>query len=359
MEFTEKLTALANKIKQQKSAIRTEEGTKTAFILPFIGQVLGYDIFDPTEVVPEFTADVGIKKGEKVDYAIIHNGELQILIEAKQVNEELSIHHSAQLFRYFATTTAKIAILTNGQIYKFYTDLDSPNKMDEKPFLEINLLELDDIVIPELKKLTKNDFDVDSVLNSAGELKYLNEIKKILGLQLLNPDEDFIRVFISRVYDGQITQKVREQFLPLVTKAFSQFINDRINARLKSAMTGEMTEVKIPSSNTKDEKHSDIEEDNGIDTTIDEVEGFNIVKAIVRKHVDASKIFGRDTKSYFGILLDDNNRKPICRLHFNRAQKYIEVFNDQKEGTRHPIERIDEIFNFEDDLVKTALSYSE
>lgn len=293
-----------------------------------------------------------------MDYAIIHNGELQILIEAKQVSEELSIHHSAQLFRYFATTTAKIAILTNGQIYKFYTDLDSPNKMDEKPFLEINLLELDDIVIPELKKLTKNDFDVDSVLSSAGELKYLNEIKKILGLQLLNPDEDFMRVFISRVYDGQITQKVRDQFLPLVTKAFSQFINDRINARLKSAMTGEMVEIKaIPM--TSNDHVVESENDNGIETTIDEVEGFNIVKAIVRKHVDASKIFGRDTKSYFGILLDDNNRKPICRLHFNRSQKYIEIFNEQKEGTRHPIERVDEIFNFEDALVKTALSYSE
>lgn len=357
MDFTEKITALSNKIRQQKSSIQTEEATKTAFLLPFIGQVLGYDIFNPLEVIPEFTADVGIKKGEKVDYAIQHDGQLQILIEAKNISEELSVQHSAQLFRYFATTTAKIAILTNGQCYKFYTDLDNPNKMDEKPFLEVDLLELDDIVIPELKKLTKSNFDVESVLNSAGELKYLNEIKKILGLQLKNPDEDFIRVFISRVYDGQITQKVRDQFLPLVTKAFSQFINDRINTRLKSAMSREVDITAIDLPNTGEIE--DEVDDSGIETTIEEVEGFNIVKAIVRKKVDVSRVIARDTKSYFGILLDDNNRKPICRLHFNRAQKYIEIFDEEKKGVRHPIESLDEIFSFEEALIKTALSYEE
>lgn len=355
MDFTEKITALSNKIKQQKAAIQTEEATKTAFLLPFIGQVLGYDIFNPLEVIPEFTADVGIKKGEKVDYAIHHDGQLQILIEAKKINEELSIHHSAQLFRYFATTTAKIAILTNGQCYKFYTDLDNPNKMDEKPFLEVDLLEIDDVVIQELKKLTKSNFDVESVLSSAGELKYLNEIKKVLGMQLKSPDEDFIRVFISRVYEGQITQKVRDQFLPLVTKAFSQFINDRINTRLKSAMTGEV-EVSV---NVAENEETESVEDTGIDTTIEEIEGFNIIKAIVRKSIDVSRVVARDTKSYFGVLLDDNNRKPICRLHFNRAQKYIEIFDQDRKGERHPIEKLDDLFAFEDVLIQTALSYED
>lgn len=357
MEFTEKLTALSGKIRQQKDSIQTEEATKTAFLLPFIGQVLGYDIFDPSEVIPEYTADVGIKKGEKVDYAIMHNGELQILIEAKKINEDLSVHHSAQLFRYFTTTTAKLAILTNGQIYKFYTDLDSPNKMDEKPFLEIDLLELDDLAISELRKLAKNNFDVESVLNSAGELKYLNAIKKILGAQLKEPEDDFMRVFISRVYDGQITQKVREQFSPLIIKAFSQFINDRINARLKSAMAGDVEVKPVLSSDATETQEDDQDKDDGIVTTLEEIEGFNIVKAIVRKHIDPNKIVARDTKSYFGILYDDNNRKPICRLHFNRAQKYIETFDENKESVRHPITSVDEIFDFEDQLVAVALSY--
>lgn len=351
MEFIEKLTSLSNKIKQQKNLIQTEEATKTAFILPFIGQVLGYDIFDPTEVIPEFTADVGVKKGEKVDYAIVNGDEIQILIEAKKVNEELNVNHSSQLFRYFTTTTAKIAILTNGQHYKFYTDLDSPNKMDAKPFLEVDLLEIDEITIPELRKLTKANFDVESIISSAGELMYLGQIKKILGAQLKEPEDDFLRVFISKIYDGQITQKVKDQFLPIAVKAFSQFINDQINARLKSAMSRDAQPV------VQDTKEITEEADDGIVTTIDEIEGFNIVKAIIRKHVNVEHITGRDTKSYFGILYDDNNRKPVCRLHFNRAQKYIEIFNEDKEGTRHPIESLNDIFNFEDDLIKTATSY--
>ncbi len=351
MEFSDKLSSLSNKIKQQKDIIQTEEATKTAFILPFIGQVLGYDIFDPSEVIPEFTADVGTKKGEKVDYAIVNGDEIQILIEAKKIKDDLNVSHSSQLFRYFTTTTAKIAILTNGQHYKFYTDLESPNKMDTKPFLEIDLLEIDPITIHELQKLTKSNFDVDSIVNSASELMYLGQIKKILSSQLRTPDDDFLRVFISRIYDGQITQKVKEQFLPITVKAFSQFINDQVNSRLKSALTRETA------SEQEDQEKIEVIDDNGIVTTEEETEGFNIIKAIIRKYIDINRVVGRDTKSYFGILYDDNNRKPICRLHFNRSQKYIELFNSEKIGTRYPIDTLNDIFSFEDQLVATAKSY--
>lgn len=171
MEFEDKLATLAAKVEQQKNAIQTEEATKTAFIMPFIQAVLGYDVFDPTEVVPEFTADVGTKKGEKVDYAICKDGQVQILIECKKLGDNLNINHAAQLYRYFSVTSARIAILTNGQVYKFFTDLDAPNKMDEKPFLVLDLLDIDDHAVPELKKLTKPAFDVESIINAAGELK--------------------------------------------------------------------------------------------------------------------------------------------------------------------------------------------
>lgn len=355
MEFEEKIASLAKKVQQQTNAILTEEATKTAFIMPFIHMVLGYDIFNPTEVIPEFTADVGTKKGEKVDYAIVNNGEVQILIEAKKIGEELNIKYASQLYRYFSVTTAKIAVLTNGQVYKFYTDLDAPNKMDEKPFLVLDILDIDDHVLPELKKITKPNFDVESIVNAAGELKYVSMIKKILASQIANPDEDFIKFFACRIYDGPITQKVREQFTPLAKKAFAQFINDQINDRLKSAMSGavDATEVKAD----KNEQESQ-EEDDGIITTVEEIEGFNIVKAIVRSVVDAKRIIGRDTKSYFGVLLDDNNRKPICRLHFNRTQKYIGIFDENKEEARNPIDSLDDIFKFEEQLKKTAASYS-
>ena len=107
MEFAERLAALALKVKNQREAIQTEEATKNAFIMPFISTILGYDVFNPLEVVPEFTADVGVKKGEKIDYAIMRDGEVQILIECKKSTEPLKIEHASQLFRYFAVTEHK------------------------------------------------------------------------------------------------------------------------------------------------------------------------------------------------------------------------------------------------------------
>ncbi len=358
MDFSERLLSVSKRVSQQADIIETEEATKTALIMPFIHQVLGYDVFNPTEVIPEFTADVGVKKGEKIDYAIVDNSEIAILIEAKKIGEDLNDQHASQLFRYFGTTAAKIAILTNGRFYRFYTDLDAPNKMDSKPFLELDLLDIDAHIVPEIKKLTKANFDVDSVVNAAGELKYLSQLKNLLERQIKDPADEFIRFCINNVYGGIITQKVREQFTPLIQKAMIQFIDDRVNNRLKSALAQQ-----TDSSTNKDaveEKVSNEEisiPEGDIVTTVEEIEGFNIVKAIARKHIEVDRITYRDTKSYFGILLDDNNRKPICRLHFNRPQKYIGIFDENKVEERHPINNLNEIFTFEEQLVRTALGY--
>lgn len=336
MEFFEKLTSLAAKVRLQGPAIQTEEATKNAFVMPFINTVLGYDVFDPQEVMPEFVCDIGTKKGEKIDYAIMKDGEVQILIECKKIGESLSINHASQLFRYFHVTSARISILTNGQVYRFFTDLDAPNKMDEKPFLELDLLDIDEYSVPELIKLTKSAFDVDSIINAAGELKYVSQLKKLIGAQVSKPEDDFVKFFASRVYEGVITQKVREQFYELTRKALAQFLNDQINDRLKSAMSGTiqpiMTSMPVTNSANADTQDRD-ESGDKILTTLEELEGYHIVRALVRSVVDAKRIVQRDTQSYFGILLDDNNRKPICRLHFNRSQKYLGIFDEEKNET--------------------------
>ncbi|MBV4503918.1 type I restriction enzyme HsdR N-terminal domain-containing protein [Pseudomonas sp. BW13M1] len=357
MEFVERLNAMAAKVNQLASSIQTEEATKTAFIMPFIHSVLGYDVFDPSEVVPEYVCDVGTKKGEKIDYAILKDGEIQILIETKKIGEPLNINHASQLFRYFHVTTARISILTNGRHYRFFTDLDAPNKMDEKPFLEIDLLDIDEHVIPELQKLTKSAFDVDSIINAAGELKYVGQIKRVIASQFSQPDDDFIKFFASRVYDGVITQKVREQFSLLTRKAASQFLNDQINDRLKSAMSGVSYPTPAEKVVTETQSESSDSAEDRIQTTMDELEGFHIVKAIVRTTVDSKRVIHRDTQSYFGILLDDNNRKPITRLHFNRSQKYIGIFDKDKNETRHPINSLDDIYEFADQLRDTVGYY--
>lgn len=357
MEFTERLNALSTKIRQQIEVINTEEATKTAFVMPFIHNVLGYDVFDPSEVTPEFVCDIGTKKGEKIDYAIMKNNDVQILIECKKIGEPLHINHASQLFRYFHVTNARISILTNGQIYRLYTDLDAPNKMDEKPFLEVDLLDIDENVIPELKKLTKSSFDLESIINAAGELKYVSQIKRILHTQLNNPEDDFVKFFASRVYDGMLTQKVRESFQNLTKKAASQYINDQVNERLKSAITGITPAVVEAPTETQQSEDDEQKDESEIITTLEELEGFHIVKAITRAVLEAPRITHRDTKSYCGILVDDNNRKPLCRLHFNRTQKYIGLFDLEKNETRHPISTVDDIYSFADILKATAALY--
>lgn len=362
MEFLESLSALATKVRQQSSSINTEEATKNAFVMPFIKNVLGYDVFDPQEVVPEYVCDIGTKKGEKIDYAILKDGQIQMLIECKKIGEPLNVNHASQLFRYFHVTTARISILTNGQVYKFFTDLDAPNKMDEKPFLELDLMDIDEHSVPELNKLTKSTFDVESIISAAGELKYIGQIKREIATQFASPGDEFLRFFTTRVYDGTITARVREQFQPLLEKAISQYTADLVNDRLKSAITGVSATMPImvntpsPVATTAQVEHTagDEEDEVRVVTTDEEMEGYFIVKSIIRPVVESSRIGHRDTQSYFGILLDDNNRKPVCRLHFNRGQKYLGILDQEKKETRHPLANLDEIYGFSEALIEAT-----
>lgn len=366
MDTAERLASLANKIAQQRASIETEEATKNAFVMPFISLILGYDVFNPNEVVPEFTADVGTKRGEKIDYAIVKDKEVQILIECKKIGAPLTLNHASQLFRYFAVANARIAILTDGNEYHFYTDLDAPNRMDEKPFLVLDLSDLDETLIPELQKLTKDTFDIDSIINAAEELKYIGELKRVLAAQFASPDADWVKFLTARVYDGSITQKVRDQFGLLVRKASTQFLSDQVNDRIKAALGGagytmRRDDASVSSSEASEHvaeaSTRDAADEDGITTTLEEIEAFQIVRAIACSEVKPHRIAQRDTKSYFGVLLDDNNRKPIARIHFNTSQRYIGLFDAEKVETRHPIESIDEIYGFADQIRRTVHYY--
>lgn len=362
MDFLEKLAALSAKIQSQRSVIKTEEATKNAFIMPFISGVLGYDVFNPLEVVPEYTADVGIKRGEKIDYAIMRDGEIQILIECKRSDGELKIEHASQLFRYFAVTNARIAVLTNGEVYQFYTDLDSPNRMDAKPYLVLDLNDVDESLIPELQKLTKADFDLDAVISSAEELKYVGQLKRAIGALFRDPEDDWVKYLTTKVYEGAFTQKVREQFRGLVAKASRQFLTDQVNERLKTALgqtNGALLSDSVAASAVASSTAVEANLDDGdvVVTTHEETQGFQIVQAILCKDIKVSRVVARNSKSYFAIILDDNNRKPLARLHFNRSQKYIGTFDAAKAETRHAIGSIEDLYNFADTLRETVNNY--
>ena len=361
MDFIDEIKALAARIPKQMEHLQTEEATKNALIMPFIN-ALGYNVFDPTEVMPEFTADVGIKKGEKVDYAIMKDGKPIILFECKRASANLAGEQASQLFRYFTATDARFGVLTNGILYQFYSDLEEPNKMDLKTFLEFNMQDIDEAVVGELKKFTKATFDLSEMVETANELKYTSGIKRILSEEMRNPSEDFVRFFAVKVYSGRMTQTVRDQFTQITKQAFQHFINDRISDRLKSALERE-AEPPGETQSVPDEQATDngygVRDDRGIITTKDEHEGYLIVKAILREIVAPDRVAMRDTKNYCGILLDDNNRKPICRLHFNTSQKYLGLFDEERNEERISIEGLDDIFQYGERLKNMVRLYAD
>lgn len=350
MDLIDRIAEISKRITSLSRNLETEEATKNALIMPFI-QSLGYDVFNPMEVIPEFTTDHGVKKGEKVDYAVKKDNEIIMLFECKKYGAELSPNHASQLFRYFSVSDARFGVITNGQKYMFFTDLEKPNQMDQKPFFVIDLLKYEKHEIEELKKFTKSAFNLDDILNTASDLKYTSEVKKILNHELESPSDEFIRFFASKIYSGRLTQSVMDQFRQIVKNARKQFINEKINERLESALTSR-TEDK----NLNEDLENDLISKDGIETTQEEIDAFNAVKGILRSSVPVSRIVMRDTKSYCGVLLDDNNRKPICRFHFNGKQKYLGLMN-QKNETRVPIETIDDIFNYAKELESTAKEY--
>lgn len=362
MDFTERLEALASKIRTQADSISTEEATKNAFVMPFISTILGYDVFNPLEVVPEYTADVGTKKGEKIDYAILRDSEVQILIECKTSQNGLKVEHASQLFRYFATTNARIAALTNGVVWKFFTDLDAPNKMDAKPFLVLDLLDLDETLLPEIQKLSKDSFDLDSIISAAEELKYVGALKREISSQFREPTDAWVKFFTSRVYDGAFTAKVREQFTPLVGKASRQFLTEQVNDRLKAALGASdnvmATDASAPGDEGADSTSPQADDAiSDIVTTAEELQGYHIVKAIGCAEVAPQRIAHRDSKTYFAVLLDDNNRKPIARLHFNSKQKYVGILDENKAETRHAIDGLEEIYKFAEAIREAVIRY--
>jgi hypothetical protein len=347
MDFKDQILQLAARVEKLLPQLKTEEATKNALIMPFI-QVLGYDVFNPFEVNPEFIADIGIKKGEKVDYAIMKEGEPTILVECKHHLEKLDPHNS-QLFRYFHTTKAKFGLLTNGLTYRFYTDLDEKNKMDSAPFFEFNITEIKETEIVELKKFHKSYFDVESITNTASELKYLNELKTLLNREMISPSDNFVSFFTKQIYTGVLTAKVKEQFGPIIKRSFNLLISDAINERLKSALNQEK-QIEVAEAGKLEEAIT-AEPVSGIITTEEELEGFYIVKSLLRQVVEAKRVTYRDALSYFAILLDDNNRKTICRLYLDGARKYLVVLDEAKKEIKYEIHSLDEIYTHAEALL--------
>jgi hypothetical protein len=356
MDFIDKIREVAARIKHLES-MKSEEATKTTLILPFIA-ALGYDIYNPTEVTPELISDYGVKKGERVDYAILRDGDPIILFECKPHTTDLAKVHASQLYRYFSVTKARFGILTNGLVYQFFADLDEPNKMDEKPFFEFSIIDIKEPQVEELKKFSKINYDLTNILNTASYLKYTNQIKKILTEQIQNPSDELVKLIASKVYNGKITATVKDQFTSLIQQSFKNVIADMINERIKSALSVDSynkdeVDEKVT---TKDDKT--ITNAPEIVTTEDETSAYLIIKAILAEKISSKRVAIRDVKSYCGILLDDNNRKPLARLYFTDNKKSVGLFDTDKEEFV-VIEEIEDIYKLAERLKATLSKYEK
>ena len=289
MDLKDKLDELSARIKRQLEHVETEEAVKTAFVLPFLN-ALGYDVFNPAEVIPELTADHGVKKGEKVDYAVKLDGQIVMLIECKQPGAPLEAKHAGQLFRYFSVTDARFGVLTDGIRYVFFSDLDKENKMDERPFFEFVLNDYSESDVEELKKFAKAIFNLDTIISTASNLKYTRGLVNEIRHELTEaPSEELVRVLCSRVYDGRFTVQVKEQFTVLVKKAFETFLLESINSKLKSAFAPERVNVPVSNLQTS-ENENQSSSSSGIDTTLEELEAHRIIQAIGAEITDVEHI---------------------------------------------------------------------
>ena len=337
MTFEEELKEFSKHISTKKKGITTEETTKLSLILPFL-KILGYDVENPYELKAEYAADAGVRKSEKIDLAILIDDEVKMLIECKSANTKLSYNHLTQLFRYFVVSNVKIAILTNGIIYKFFTDSQNPGRMDETPFLEVDLRNLTDKNIESLKLFTKSNFSEEKILEHVEELQYRYKIHKTLLEEIAYPSDELIKVIAKKVYKGVLNKPRQKYFHKLIKEELKDvFEND----------------YEINSSD--------------IITTEEEIEGFHIVKAILSEIIDSDRISMRDRKTYCAILLDDNQNYTISRLYFNDLDNLAIAFFDSmardKKGSRIEekiaINKVSDIYNYKSKLLDTVNAYKK
>ena len=323
MEFNQRIKSISDKINKTKEMILTEEATKTSFIMPFI-MALGYDVFNPSEVIPEYCADVGLKKGEKVDYAIKKDGKIVFLIEAKKASVSLDEEHSAQLYRYFSVTESRFAILTNGIEYYFYSDLEKSNQMDKNPFFVFNMLNPSAKSIKELTKFTNTEFSVDEILKNADRLKHMGLIQDFLENNFNNPDVSFVKFFLKRIYDGKLTQNVISKYTPIIKEAINLYITNEVNKKIQNALS----EIKKEEQRQEEEQQSQEEqiEENKRELSDDEKKAVFLIRSVLTQIIDIERISFRKNKRYISLVIDNKIGNYFARIYLSTKNMYIGLF---------------------------------
>ena len=305
----------------------------------------------------EFGADIADRKGQRVDIALLgEDGKPRVLIEVKACTDKLGSDPLVQLKGYFPHTPARVCILTNGLIYKFYSEKHDDNKvnLDSEPFLEIDLLKyaqntvIEDDSIKHLQKFRKKEFDVDEVLSAAEDLKYTNAIKEFFKRQLDAPEEEFVKVVLKSLPFDTMKRNKGEKYGPHVKKALNEIIGERVLKRLAVA---EDLEQSPPVETTNAQKEElDIESPSEVLPTKEELECYYIVKAILAKTVDLSRVTQEKGKRVFSIRLDGNIKKPICRLTIAARSRFIEIPEGDK-WAKYEFQDVSEVYALDKSII--------
>jgi hypothetical protein len=354
MGLQEDLRQLAEQFKRRFAAVKGEEATKQALVMPFL-QTLGYDIYDPSMVQPEYVADFAKRRSggpaEKVDYAIHKGGQPAIFIECKALDTNLDAH-DPQLARYFnAITTVKLAIITDGVRYRFFTDLTTPNVMDQSPFFVFNMTNFSERDTEHLSRFTYGNFSVESVQTYAQDLIFMEKVAALVGELLRNPSEPFVRFLIDQmeIVQGRVTARVIEKVTPVVRRAIHTTIVEMMTKSIAQEMTphgqsdaapstapsvGNKSAETTPTPNSVQESPK-----SAVETTEEELAIFNVVGQVCHDTGLGVPIAYKDTASYFGINLGKVTRW-FVRVYANGAKKSA-VFRVSPEQTARLDTKVD------------------
>jgi len=367
MIFFDQVKQIAARVKEYQSDAQNEAQTISYLVYPFLKDVLGYDYASPKEVVREFGADIAGKKGEKVDIALLgEDANPVILIEVKACTATLGNNPLVQLTRYVQNTPARICILTNGLVYKFFSEKYEDNKLsiDTEPFLEIDLLKyalntaIEDEPIKKLQKFRKKDFDVEEILGAAEDFKYINAMKEFLKKQLDNPEDEFVKVVLKGLPFDTRKKNMGEKFAPHVKQALVEIIGERVAKRIAAAGDLEKSqsledEIKTNAA-TEAEVASTVDEE-GFAISEEAIEAVYIIKAILAEVIETGRVSHKATTAYISIIIDERVSKWVCRLMLSKRSKFVQPADGSGEKIR--LESINDIYKYKEILLQSVSRY--
>jgi len=349
-QFRKNLEELALLIEEKKSQITNEENTKHFLIIPFI-RTLGYNTDKTDEVYFEFPADLDPKKGEKIDIALLKDiwGQNKpiIFIEVKPVNTIL-VNFEPQLKKYFQNyNKTRFGVITNGEEYRFFSDTQKPNVMDDIPFFVVNFSKLKESDFKNLLKFKKENYNEKSLCDMAIELHYLPAITEAFKKLYEKPSEKFIEVlFRAALPDKQITLALQQKLPDIVKEAMRNVIVEKsskmapiIPQQENTGKSGDKSKKEL-GIEVKNKDYEVINTKFQIETTDEELTALNLIKTILeKKGKDFKEIKGEDTINYFSInrLIPKKNRlisKWFIRLVLSQDKKSLSVrLNPEKVNT--------------------------